>query len=89
MSRVTVYVKSPSQHFIFYLFQVEKVKYNPLKQKDHLNETEICETLQAEIDQLVWERDVLASENIDLKAEIDHIYKMKAFNMVPDLMYFG
>jgi hypothetical protein len=60
-----------------------------MKPTYHLNETEICETLQAEINQLVWERDNLASEIVDLKAEIEHQNIMKAFYMIPDMMHVG
>ena len=54
-----------------------------------LNETEICENLKTEIVELVWERNRLSSENIELKAEINHIYKMKAFNQIHDVLYSG
>ena len=54
-----------------------------------LNETEICENLKTEIVELVFERNRLSSENIELKAEINHIYKMKAFNQIHDVLYSG
>ena len=60
-----------------------------VQMKALFNETEICENLKTEIIQLVFERNRLSSENMELKAEINHIYKMKAFNMIHDVLYIG
>ena len=59
--------------------------------KEDLNDrkTDMCEMLKAEIDQLVLERNKLASENVNLKEEIGHFHKMKSFEVMQKLLYIS
>ena len=59
--------------------------------QDDLNDrkTEMCENLKAEIDQLVLERNKLASENVNLKEEIGNFHKMKSFDVMQKLLHFS
>ena len=57
--------------------------------KGYVNETKMCENLKVEIDQLFIERNKLASENIELKEEIGHLYKMKTFDKMQQIMYLN
>ena len=72
-------------------FQEEPVKVNALAKfmKGLVNDTKMCENLKVEIDQLFLERNKLASENVELKEEIGHLYKMKTFNKMQHMMYLS
>ena len=54
-----------------------------------MNETNMCENLKVEMDQLFLERNKLASENVELKEEIGHLYKMRTFNKMQHMMYLS
>ena len=50
--------------------------------KTELNDTEICEKMKTEVAELILEKGRLASENVQLKAKLDHLYRTKAFEMM-------
>ena len=57
--------------------------------KGNGNETTTCENLQEKIQQLVLERDTLASKNVELKKEIEHLHKLWNFDELQKIMYFN
>ena len=57
--------------------------------KGNGKETTTCENLQEKIQQLVVEIDTLASENVLLKKEIEHLHKLRNFDEVQKIMYFN
>ena len=57
-------------------------------EEDDKYQSKICETLQEEVGKIKEERNRLAVNNLNLKAEIEHLSKLDTFDVLRKLFSF-